>query len=214
MLCFLKIPIIIRRKLNFWYNDSMVIYNSFKNPKLTDLIKAGGIGVIPTDTIYGIVCSAFDAEAVDALFAIKGRSKGKPPIILISQLSDIGRFGVKLTPENRAVLDRLWPGRVSVVLPYAGSKLGYLSRGQGSLTFRLPDDAKLLELIRKTGPLVAPSANPEGLDPATDIDEIMTYFVGKIDFAVDGGHIEGNSSTLVRLTDGKTVVLRQGDVQV
>ncbi len=192
----------------------MVIYNSFKNPKLSELIRAGGIGVIPTDTIYGIVCSAFDQEAVDALFAIKGRSKGKPPIILISQLSDIGKFGVKLTPGTRETLGNIWPGRVSVVLPYTGKKLGYLSRGQDSLTFRLPEDTKLLALLRQTGPLVAPSANPQAQDPARDIDEIMTYFVGQIDFAVDGGYIEGNSSTLVRLTDGKIEVLRQGDVQV
>lgn len=192
----------------------MVIYNSFNNPKLASLIKAGGIGVIPTDTIYGLVCSAFDQDAVEKVFEIKGRDSDKPPIILISNLNDLGRFGVTLDPAKKQLLMGFWPGKVSVILPVNNDDFTYLSRGLGALTFRFPDNNKLISLLQKTGPLIAPSANTQGAAPATDVDEIMTYFVGQIDFVVDGGKVEGSSSTLIDLTGTEVKVLRQGDVAI
>lgn len=192
----------------------MVIYNSFNNPKLVELIRAGGIGVIPTDTIYGLVCSAFDEDAVEKVFEIKGRDKGKPPIILISNTSELKNFEVTLSKTQRELLTSYWPGAVSVVLPTTSGKLNYLSRGLGTLTFRLPAENKLVSLLQKTGPLIAPSANPQDQEPVHNVDDVMNVFIGQIDFVVDGGEIIGKSSTLIDLTGDITKVLRQGDVTI
>jgi len=196
------------------YNGHMVIYKSFNNPKLTELIRAGGIGVIPTDTIYGLVCSASDKEAVEKIFEIKGRDMGKPPIILISDTAELKSFGVTLSERQLEFLKKNWPGTVSVVLPTSSDKLDYLSRGLGTLTFRLPKENKLISLLQKTGPLIAPSANLQSQEPAHNIDEVMNYFIGQIDFVVDGGEIVGKSSTLVDLTGSSPKVLRQGDAKI
>ncbi len=192
----------------------MVIYSSFNNDKLVQLIKDGGIGVIPTDTIYGLVCSAFDQEAVEKVYEIKGRDPEKPLIILISSVKDLARFSISPNPSKKGFLSSNWPGEVSIVLPSLDQKFDYLSRGHRSLTFRLPADNKLISLLQKTGPLVAPSANPQGLAPAEDLEEAMHYFIGQVDFGVDGGTIEGSASTLVDLSGEIPTVLRQGEVKV
>ena len=192
----------------------MVIYKSFNNPKLIKLIKDGGIGAIPTDTIYGLVCSASDKEAVEKLYEIKERDTLKPLIILISNIKSLATFGIVLSRAQKVFLDRNWPGKVSVILPSTNDEYNYLSRDNHSLTFRIPADNQLLSLLQKTGPLVAPSANPQGKSPATNIDEVFNYFVGKIDFAVEG--IVGDSlpSTLVDMTGDDLKVLRQGEIQI
>ncbi len=192
----------------------MVIYNSFNNEKLIQLIKDGGIGVIPTDTIYGLVCSAFDQDAVEKIYEIKGRDVDKPVIILISNLSDLNKFGVQVSEGQREFLGKYWPGKVSVILPLEENEFDYLSRGLGTLTFRLPNDGKLKALLQKVGPVVAPSANLQGEEPAKNIDEAMNYFLGSVDFGVDGGVAHGSASTLVDLTGNKPKVLRQGDVEI
>ena len=76
-----------------------------------------------------------------------------------------------------------WPGPLSVILPAPGDEFKYLHRGANSLSFRLPDDNWLLNLLKKSGPLVAPSANIEGQAPAETIDQAVNYFDNKVDFS-------------------------------
>jgi len=192
----------------------MVIYNSFNNPKLIKLIKDGGIGVIPTDTIYGLICSANDREAVNALYKIKGRDTDKPLIILISNIKELRNYGVVLSKIQLDFLKKNWPGKKSIIFSAEPGENDYLQRGSNTLTFRLPADNKLLSLLQKTGPLVAPSANPQGKSPAENIDDIMNYFIGQVDFVVDGGNITGVPSTLVSFVGDKPKVLRQGTEKI
>jgi len=121
---------------------------------------------------------------------------------------------VDLSKDNREFLNKYWPGAVSVILASPNNHFSYLSRDRESLTFRLPDDNKLIALLQKTGPLIAPSANPQGLTPAIDAASAMSYFIGKVDFMVDGGKVEAKASTLVDLTGGQPVVVRQGSVEI
>ena len=132
----------------------------------------GKIGVIPTDTVYGLVASVDDKIAVDRIYAVKGRDFAKPFIILIEDVESLARFGISQADAQKAA--KYWPGRVSVVLQVSAkfrdhTQLDYLLRHGDTLAFRLPDDDKLRALLHQTGPLVAPSANPEGLPPATTL---------------------------------------------
>ncbi len=182
-----------------------------KTSQIASILKEGGVAVIPTDTLYGLVTRADKQPSVERIYSIKGRTPTKPLIILISSLQDIERFSVQLGGSQKAICEKLWPGKVSIILPCAQEQFTYLHRGTNSLAFRMPKARWLRQLIAQTGPLVAPSANPEGLEPAKTIKEARAYFGDQ----VDGYYSRlfprlGKPSTLVELQNEKVVVLRQG----
>lgn len=176
---------------------------------MADALRRGGVGVIPTDTIYGIVGAALDPKAVARIYKLRHRSPGKPFIILVPSAAALKKFGVKLDRYHKAFLAEAWPGPVSVILPAPSKKLRYLHRGTHSLAFRVPADPALRALLRKTGPLVAPSANPEGKTPSRTIKEAQRFFGAGADFYVDGGRIAGKASTLISLLGKEPAVLRK-----
>jgi len=166
------------------------------------LLKQGKVGILPTDTLYGLVASALNDDAVSRVYALKGRTATKKCITLISSLADLSDFGVVLTDAQREVLEHLWPGPVSVVFP-------------SGMSFRLPDNPALISFLKESGPLIAPSANPEGLPPAETIEEAQKYFGDTVDFYKEGGRLSGEPSTLVSLDEsGSLTLLRQGSRQI
>lgn len=167
-----------------------------------EALQDGGIGVIPTDTVYGVVGSALLPDTIDRIYELKRRQKNKPLIVLISDIEMLEQFGIELSESLRAHLAKHWPGPVSVILPTLDDQFEYLSRGTDTIAFRLPADADLQELIRQVGPLVAPSANMEGMAPATTTDEARRYFGTDVDFYIDGGVRDGAPSTIL-LFDGE-----------
>lgn len=176
--------------------------------KAERIIKEGGVGVVPTDTLYGVVGSALNANAVERIYAVRQRDLHKPLIILVASQNDLSRFGIQLTGAQEAFLNNYWPGPVSVILPCQSDRFAYLHRGTGALAVRLPDSQQLSELIATVGPIVAPSANPQGQPPAETVEEARAYFGDRLDFYVDGGRLAGQPSTLVDLTEDKPRVLR------
>ena len=178
--------------------------------EISALMKNGGIGVIPTDTLYGLVGSALLPEAVERIYRVRKRSPDKPFIVLISRIEDLNSFGIIPDTFLKEFLARNWPGKVSVIISGIKDQWNYLHRGERSIAFRLPDKKALVGLISETGPLVAPSANPEGLPPARTIEEARNYFGDSVDFYVNGGTLEGKPSTLVRFNQGEYNVVRQG----
>jgi L-threonylcarbamoyladenylate synthase len=186
----------------------MVIYRSINNNNLIKGIRDKKIAVIPTDTIYGIVACATNESSVKKVYAIKNRTPDKPFIILIADVADLGIFNVSLPIDLLTQLKDYWPGPSSIILSCDNPKFDYLSRGTKSLAFRLPDDKKLTDFIRKTGPLIAPSANPEGKKPAIDINDAIGYFNDQIDYYVDSGRIIGHPSHLIDFTSGSPIKIR------
>lgn len=170
----------------------------------------GEIGIIPTDTIYGFVASALLPDAVDRLYASRGRTEKKPCIVLLADPGDIGRFGRTLSSEEKRFLDRVWPGKVSVILSGFSDQFSYLHRGTETLAFRVPDVSALRDVLRRSGPIIAPSANPEGMKPAETLEEAEVYFGGRANFLVDGGRLSGTPSTIVRLEAGHFTIVRSG----
>lgn len=163
---------------------------------------------MPTDTIYGIVGSAFSKRAVLRIFRLRRRNLKKPMIILIYSFADLARFGIRLEKEIKKKLDGFWPGRVSVILPCRSKKYAYLHRDTHTLAFRMPAKRDLRELLGFTGPLVAPSANIEGNPPARTIKEARRYFGENVDFYVDAGKLDRAPSSLVKIEKNRTIILR------
>lgn len=159
---------------------------------IAERIKQGEIGVIPTDTIYGIVCSAFNKNSVEKLYKIRKRSKDKPMIVLIGSVSDLKLFNIDAIVKN-------WPEKTSIV--FDCNDFEYLHRGKRSLAFRLPHNKDLIDILKISGPIVAPSANIEGGKPAENIKEAKSYFGDKIDFYLDVGTIKSKPSKIIYLNN-------------
>ena len=173
-------------------------------------LQQGGVGILPTDTIYGLVGRALSKKAVEKIYKLKKRNPRKSFIILINSLDDLRLFGIKLDRKTRRFLRGLWPAKISVILPCRGEKFRYLHRGAHSLAFRLPKKKWLRELLKKTGPLVAPSANPEGKKPAATLKEAKDYFGNGVDFYLGGGRLKSKPSTIIRLDKNQIEVIRKG----
>ncbi len=165
------------------------------------VLNARGVAVMPTDTIYGIVSSALDPEVVARVYHLRQRDLKKPMIILIGRSEDVREFGVRLPPKLRMMLDEYWPGKVSIVMPMANkfAQFKYLHRGTKALAFRVPKLKWLRELLKKTGPLVAPSANIQGMPPALTIRAAKKYVGKDVDLYADGGRRESKPSTLLKV---------------
>lgn len=174
------------------------------------ILKSAGVGILPTDTIYGIVGSALSKETVERIYKLRKRNKKKPMIILIGSFADLGIFNIKANNDIEKVLKRFWPGKVSIVFECDGKNFEYLHRGKKSLAFRFAKEKWLLDVLKKTGPLVAPSANFEGQMPAKNIKEAKKYFEDKVDFYVDFGNLSSKASKIIKLNEkGEVEVLRK-----
>ena len=185
---------------------------SFKNSweKAALLLREGAIGVIPTDTIYGICGSALNKKAVEKIYKLKKRKPAKPMIILIAALDDLKKFNIKLKNWQKKILLKIWPAKISVILPCPSKKFSYLHRGTKTLSFRIPAKSQLLKILKISGPLVAPSANWEGFEPAKTVSQAKKYFGNKVFYYNDRGELNGPASTLVDLTKKPVKILRKG----
>lgn len=173
--------------------------------------RGGTVGVLPTDTIYGLAARAADQSAVDRLYSVKSR-ENKPGTIIAADIKQLEELGLK--HRYLKAVEHFWPGAVSVVIP-CGPELTYLHRGVNGLAVRIPGDEDLRKFLRSTGPLLTTSANHPGEPPATTIDQAKKYFDGAVDFYADGGDLSGRPpSTVIRVVDDAVEVLRQGAVKI
>lgn len=185
----------------------MKIIKSFK--KAGDSLKSGELGIIPTDTIYGISCLASSKENIERIYEIKGRDYSKPFIILISKIGSLSKFGICLTENDKKILEKYWPGPVSVILKVEHENLAYLHRGKKSLAFRLPSNKNLISILNKTGPLVSTSANISDNPPISSLDEARKYFEQKLDFILDMGPLDDRKpSRIIEIKNGIESIIR------
>lgn len=179
-------------------------FTSINNSEIVDLLKAGAIGVLRTDTLYGVVADAKNETAVQRVYKLKERSEHKSPIVLISSKAQV--FD-EVPAEITTLLEDVWPGPVSVIIPSSKAPL-WIRRGNDSVAYRLPNNLDLQQLIGQTGPLIAPSANPEGKPPAMTIAEAEAYFGDGVDFYVDGGAVTNASPSQLLLVGNNGGVTR------
>ena len=182
--------------------------------QLIKTLNAGGIAVMPTDTMYGLVARALDKTAVERVYLVKNRSPKKPCIVLLSSRDDLAKLGVVLEGRTAEIINALWPGPVSMILNIDAPGFEYLHRGLGTLAFRLPANERLQRILAATGPLIAPSANPESFPPATTIEAAQRYFHDAVDYYEDGGVRENVPSTLIAIEHGTVRIVRQGSAQI
>jgi L-threonylcarbamoyladenylate synthase len=188
----------------------MRMFKSITDPDIVALIKSGAVGVLPCDTVYGLVCAAGDVDAAARLYAAKHREH-KPGTVIaanVQQLIDLG-----LRARYLEAVEHFWPGPVSVIIPT--SAVDYLRQGVPGLAVRIPSDHGIHDLLMQTGPLLTTSANQPGEPVANNVEDAQAYFGDSVVFYVDGGDLSGRPpSTVVRVIDDAIEVLRQGAVKI
>lgn len=188
------------------------VLQAVKSKKLVYLLSQGGVGVLPTDTVYGLVCSAQNPQAVKRLYSLKSREK-KPGTIIAADIDQLVKLGFKR--RYLKAVEQFWPGAVSIEQPTSAPELNYLNQSTGRQAVRVVADKKLFELLLRTGPLLTSSANLPGEKPADTIEEAREYFGDTVDFYVDGGNLKDRKpSTLIRIVDDAVEVLREGAVTI
>jgi L-threonylcarbamoyladenylate synthase len=174
-----------------------------------EFFKKGFVGVLPTDTLYGICADALNPEAVEKIYTLKWRNKKKPLIVLIENLEQLGKlFGIKELPPSAEKL-LLYTKPVSVLLDVENFE--WISRGSKKIAFRLVKEGFIKDFLKEFGkPIVAPSANWEGFPPARDVFQAFNYFGNGVAVYYNGGVLKGNPSALVDVNGNKVSLLRRG----
>lgn len=172
--------------------------NDIDDPAVASALLDGGLVVLRTDTLYGLIARADSEGAVARVYYLKQRDQAKSPVVMIADSSQM--FDEPPVGFASLVADG-WPDRTSLVLPSRQAP-SWIRRDNSSVAYRRPSVDSLQRLLLKVGPLIAPSANPEGLPPATTIDQAVDYFGESVEVYVDGGPVLDNTpSRILRMTD-------------
>lgn len=170
----------------------------------------GTVGVLPTDTVYGLVCRAADEVAVSRLYELKKR-ENKPGTVIAASIEQLVDLGIKA--RYLKAVEQFWPNPISIVIP--SHDLAYIHLGKQSIAMRIPKNKELCKLLEQTGPLLTTSANLPGNPEATDVQQARSYFGDLPDFYADGGDLSGcKPSTVIRIVDDEIEILRQGAVTI
>lgn len=179
-------------------------------------LKKGKLVVFPTDTVYGIGTNAFDKDACERIYEVKGRPKYKPLIVLISNISMLKAMVDYISPVEQKLIDTFWPGPLTIKFKKKDGVLpDIVSAGDEYIRVRLINEGILYKLIQTSGvPIVAPSANLSGSLTGTKIQNIVNELGGKVDYILDYGDIENDIvSTIVQVEEEKIIIIREGKIK-
>lgn len=178
---------------------------------VADAVRRGELVVIPTDTVYGVGCDAFDADAVGDLLDAKGRGRGVPPPVLIPNKRTLDGLATGVPKYVRRLVGEFWPGPLTVVLRAQTTLMWDLGDTNGTVAVRMPASELALAVLAITGPMAVTSANRHGRPAATTASEAQRELGDAVSVYLDGGPTEhGVASTIVDCSGSEMVVLREG----
>ncbi len=184
--------------------------------RAAELLRAGEVVGIPTETVYGLGANALDANAVRKIFAAKGRPSDNPLIVHIADFEQIYGLVTQVPDAARALADAYWPGPMTIILPKADCIPDAVSCGLDTVGIRLPSHPLAREIIRAAGrPIAAPSANTSGRPSTTTAAHVLEDMSGKIAAVVEGGECAvGVESTVISLAGEQPRLLRPGGISL
>ena len=176
-------------------------------------IQQGELAVFPTDTVYGVGANAFDGQAVQRLYVVKDRPADKGIPILLADRSDLVKVAATVPPLAQTLIDRFWPGPLTLIVPKHPDLPAAISDNAG-VAVRIPDHIVARALIRQAGGAVAASsANRSGQAPAQTPDQALTDLDGRVAIILDGGPTEMSmASTVIDCTEATPRILRSGPI--
>ena len=181
--------------------------------RAAEILRAGGIVAIPTETVYGLAARADNPKAISDVFAAKGRPQDNPLIVHISDLSELDGVARDIPQTAFTCAGNFWPGPFTMILPRGAEVDPQVSAGLETVAVRMPSDNIARAIIRAAGPLAAPSANTSGKPSPTTAERVLEDLDGKIDAVVLAGECTvGVESTVVSLVARPPRLLRPGGV--
>ena len=182
--------------------------------KAAQILKDGGLCAIPTETVYGLAANALNADAVNAIFAAKGRPADNPLIVHIAELSELEIYASSFPEKAKKLTEQFWPGPLTVILPKTEQVPSAVTCGMDTVAIRMPSHPIAREIIKQAGVgLAAPSANRSGRPSPTTVNHVLEDMDKKIDAIVDGGDCKyGLESTVISFIGDIPRLLRPGAV--
>ena len=179
----------------------------------SEVLRAGGVVVVPTDTVYGLAARPGDGDAVQAVYRAKGRPEGMHLPVLAVDVEQVRALGVAFTAAAGALARWWWPGPLTLVFGFdpALDRPAWLA-GRDEVAVRVPDHDFLRALLAQTGVLVVTSANPHGAPTPRTAHDVAASLGPAIDLVVDGGSLRDVPSTLVNVHGTEPVVEREGAI--
>jgi L-threonylcarbamoyladenylate synthase len=178
-----------------------------------ELLRQGSLVVMPTDTVYGLAAMPLDAAAIESIYEAKNRPEEKALPMLVASIAEAEQIA-DMPSGVRLLCELFWPGPLTVVAPAAPSFASSAVATDGTVALRMPALNLALEIISSAGGVLAvTSANLSGAPPATSAPDALSQLNGRIAAIVDGGPSPGGvASTVVRIVDGRLVVIREGAI--
>lgn len=181
--------------------------------RVSAALRAGGVVVVPTDTVYGLAALPGDAAAMARLFALKGRGSSVPVAVLCAGTDQALALATSpVAPEVRAVAQRWWPGPLTLVVPRRLGLHLHLGAPATTVGVRVPHDALVRAVAAAVGPVAATSANRHGEPTPVSAAEVVAALGTGVDLLVDGGELTAGASTVVDVTQVPWRVLREGPI--
>ena len=179
-------------------------------------IRSGGIAAFPTETVYGLGCSAFNPMAAAKIFEAKKRPFFDPLIVHIADMGAIKELTQNVDKRLAELSEKFWPGPLTIVVKRNKAVPDIVTSGLPTVAIRMPSHPVALELIRRTGaPIAAPSANPFGGLSPTRAEHVLEGLGENIEIILDGGPCKvGIESTIIKIEDKRTILLRPGGLPV
>ncbi|WP_233278907.1 L-threonylcarbamoyladenylate synthase [Floricoccus tropicus] len=180
-----------------------------------DILKSGGLVALPTETVYGLFADALNEDAVRQVFAVKNRSLDHSLNLNISSIEDIYKYSQNQPSYLDRIVEKFMPGPLTIILEANDKVPSYINEGKKTVGFRMPANPFTLNVIKKVGVLVGPSANITGQSSPTKAKQVLRDFDKKINAVKeDDSGISGVDSTIVDFSGEKPIILRQGAVML
>jgi len=180
--------------------------------EVLNVIMSGGVVAVPTDTVYGIACSVNNSAAIQSLYKIKIRESIKAIPVLIADLNQLDQVATSLNDYAIKLALSFWPGALTLIVAKNVLLPANLTI-HPTVGVRIPDHDWLREIIRKTGPLAATSANISGEASPSTANQVLEQLNGRIELVIDGGECKGGiASTVVDCSGEEFNILRNGSI--
>jgi len=179
-----------------------------------DIIRSGGLVAFPTETVYGIGANALDVVAVKKIFLAKGRPSDNPLIMHISDLNNLEKYVLEISPSAKLLIDAFWPGPLTLVFKKTPLVPESITGGLDTVAIRMPNHPIARKIIEFAGvPVAAPSANLSGKSSPTRGKHVIDDLTGRVDMIIDGGKsILGLESTVLDVSSLEPCILRPGSI--
>jgi L-threonylcarbamoyladenylate synthase len=182
--------------------------------RAAEIINRGGVIAFPTETVYALGADVMNEQAVQRVFHLKKRMSGKPIATFLPKLQDLKRFVKEITPSASKLIKEFWPGPLTLIFKSESSQMTYLTGTEGKLGVRVSSSKFVQSLLTETRtPLTATSANLSGKPEPATAEQVLSYFDGKINLVINGGHsYSAIPSSVVDVSEEIPILLREGRI--